>query len=108
MNGRVSVVTNSHVICGNKGVPPEAKPANTEDLHWIIKDPDGRYRKVPMHSNSLTIDTPTNGKYRVSVEFWKKRPKFVEKWDVSNAAEIHVTDIPGTVTVAPGAAPPAP
>jgi S1-C subfamily serine protease len=86
--------------------PAESKPGNTADMFWIVKDPAQQVHKVPVKdTTALSVATPVNGLYIVSVEHWKPRKKKpVAKQVISNAVEITVSDIPPAPT---GASPPA-
>ena len=72
--------------------PAEMSPGDFDNIYWIIKDPDDKYRKIPMHENALTVVTSRNGVYRVSVEFWNQAKKKEKKLLISNFVEFEVRD----------------
>ena len=73
--------------CHHVTYPPDSQPPNLEDLYWTIVEPGGARRSYLMSRTSLRVRTPSNGTYRVFVEFRSAdQPKVV-----SNVVEFHYT-----------------
>lgn len=69
---------------------PESKPSSLKNVYWVIENPAKKTRAVEMRSNNLSVATPMNGSYQVSVEY---RAGEVKR-KISNVVEFSVADIP--------------
>ncbi len=55
--------------CHHVGYSPDARPANLENLFWIIENPQGEHRTIAMHNTNVHVRTPISGTYRVYAEY---------------------------------------
>jgi hypothetical protein len=81
--------------CHHVTYPANTEPASKENIFWVVQDPKGESRYLPMQKTGVRVSTPAAGTYRVHAEYRDENASKV----VSNVVEVRFPG--GAVGTAP-------